>query len=123
MSSPSLASADLAPLVHKPGTSDEKDEGPRTNDTRRAADPWPLSAARLLLLATLIGAPWAYGAMVPWAWVTLGLIASLALFLWAVGTVQRGALTRVRSPLYVPLPVFVLSGVARSAAWAKLYAA
>ena len=116
MSSPSLASADLAPLVHKPGTSDEKDEGPRTNDTRRAADPWPLSAARVLLLATLIGAPWAYGAMVPWAWVALGLIASLALFLWALGAVQRGKLTLVWSPLYVPLALFFLLGVVQYAA-------
>src|SRR6266568_4430789 len=113
MSPTSIASADLAPLVHKPGT---KDEGPRTNDAVRAADPWPLSAARLLLIATLIGAPWAYGAMVPWAWVALGLIASLALFLWALGAVQRGKLTLVWSPLYVPLAIFFLLGVVQYAA-------
>src|SRR5437588_12283298 len=108
MSSPSIASADLAPLVHKPGT---KDEGPRTNDTLRAADPWALSAARLLLLATLIAAPWTYAAMVPWAWMALGLIASLALFLWALGTVQQGRLTLAWSPLYVPIALFFLLGV------------
>src|SRR5947199_2935701 len=113
MSSPSIASADLAALAQKQGT---KDEGPRTNDNVRAADPWALSTARVLLIATLIGAPWAYGAMVPWAWVALGLIASLALFLWALGTVQRGELTLVWSPLYVPIAMFFLLGLVQYAA-------
>src|SRR5256885_13757578 len=113
MSSPSIASPDLAPLVQKQGT---KDEGPRTNDAVRAADPLALSTARLLLIATLIGAPWAYAAMVTWAWVALGLIASLALFLWAVGTAQQGALRLIWSPLYVPIAMFFLLGVVQYAA-------
>src|SRR5439155_15724172 len=114
--SPSRSSAEIAPRVHKPVSSDHKDDAPITNETHCAADPWPLSAARLLLIATLIGAPWAYGAMVPWAWVALGLIASLALFLWAVGTVQRRELTLVWSPLYVPIALFFLLGVVQYAA-------
>src|SRR5438132_8988390 len=108
MSSPSIASADVT-LRQEAHVADRAEA-----TTRR--DPWALSAARLLLLATLIGAPWAYGAMVPWAWVALGLIASLALFLWAVGTVQRGELTLVWSPLYVPLALFFLLGVVQYAA-------
>src|SRR5438093_3541514 len=113
MSSPSIASPDLAARVHKQGT---KDEGPRTNDNVRGADPLALSTARLLLIATLIGVPWAYAAMVTWAWVALGLIASLALFLWALGTVRQGALRLVWSPLYVPIAMFFLLGVVQYAA-------
>ena len=44
--------------------------------------PYPLHIARILLVAALLGAPLAFGAVVPWAWVALGLVAALALFLW-----------------------------------------
>src|SRR5437667_11600897 len=117
MSSPSIASADLAALAQKQGT---KDRGPRTNDNVRDADPLALSTARVLLIATLIGAPWAYAAMVTWAWVALGLIGSLALFLWAVGTVQQDELRLGWSPLYVPIAMFFLLGLASYGARPKL---
>ena len=78
--------------------------------------PYPLHIARILLVATLLGAPLAFGAVVPWAWVALGLVAGLALFLWALGSVQQGALKLIWSPLYIPLALFFLLGVAQYAA-------
>ena len=78
--------------------------------------PFSLHLARILLVAVLLGAPLAFGAVVPWAWVALGLVAALTLFLWALGSVQQGALKLVWSPLYIPLALFFLLGVAQYAA-------
>ena len=75
--------------------------------------PYPLHIARLLLVAALVGAPWAFGAVVPWARMALGLVACLAVFLWAVGSVQQGALKLVWSPLYIPLAMFLILGLAQ----------
>ena len=78
--------------------------------------PYSLHIARILLVAALFGAPLAFGAVLPWAWVALGLVAALALFLWALGSVQQGTLKLVWSPLYIPLALFFLLGVAQYAA-------
>ncbi len=75
--------------------------------------PYSLHLARLLLVVALFGAPLAFGAVLPWAWAALGLVAALALFLWALGSVQQGALKLVWSPLYIPLALFFLLGVAQ----------
>jgi len=85
-----------------------------------AAEPVPLafSVARVLLVAALIGAPLAFGAVITGAWVALGLVASLALFLWATGSVWKGRLELVWSPLYIPLATFLLLGLAQY--WAQL---
>jgi O-antigen ligase len=78
--------------------------------------PYALRIARLLLVAALLGAPLAFGAVIPWAWAALGVAAGLALFLWALGSVQQGALKLIWSPLYIPLALFFLLGVAQYAA-------
>jgi O-antigen ligase len=78
--------------------------------------PYPFHIARILLVAALLGAPLAFGAVVPWAWAALGVVAGLALFLWALGSVQQGALKLIWSPLYIPLALFFLLGVAQYAA-------
>jgi len=78
--------------------------------------PYPLQVARILLVAALLGAPLAFGAVVPWAWVALGLVASVALFLWAQGSIRQGEVKLVWSPLYIPLAIFFLLGVAQYAA-------
>jgi len=85
-----------------------------------AAEPVPLafSVARVLLVVALIGAPLAFGAVVTWAWMALGLVASLALFLWATGSVWQGRLDLIWSPLYIPLAIFFLLGLAQY--WAQL---
>ena len=78
--------------------------------------PYALDIARILLVAALLAAPLAIGAVLPWAWAALSLVAALALFLWALGSVQQGALKLVWSPLYIPLGLFFLLGVAQYAA-------
>ena len=69
------------------------------------------SAARVLLLATLFAAPLTFGAVLPWAWASLGVLATLLLFLWAIGCVQKGTARIVWSPLYLPAGLFLLLGV------------
>ena len=76
-----------------------------------SSDPMAFSVARLLLVVTLIGAPWALGAVVTWAWVALGILASLLLFLWAISSVRQGALKLVWSPLYLSVALFFLLGL------------
>jgi len=76
----------------------------------------PISIARWLLMAVLVGAPWALGGVVPWAWAALGLGACLILFLWGLGSVQQGVLKLAWSPLYIPLAVFFLLGIVQYAA-------
>ena len=81
-------------------------------------DPLAFSVARVLLVVALIGAPLAFGAVITWAWMALGLAACLALFLWARGSVLRGRLEFIWSPLYIPLAMFLLLGLAQY--WARL---
>lgn len=65
----------------------------------------------VLLLATLMLAPLAFGAVQTWAWASLAVIAVLLLFLWGIGCVQEGAVRIFWSPLYVPAGLFLLLGV------------
>jgi len=78
--------------------------------------PYTLHLARILLVAALLGAPLAIGAVVPWAYTGLALAASLGLFLWALGCVRQGAVKLIWSPLYIPLAMFFVLGVAQYAA-------
>jgi len=75
------------------------------------AHPSAFSIARIVLVAALIGAPCAFGAVDPWAWMGVGLIACSALLLWAVGTVQQKALKLIWSSLYIPLVAVFLLGL------------
>jgi O-antigen ligase len=102
MSSSSLKSAEIVLRPH-----------PKVGEATGEADPLAFSIARILLIATLIGAPLAFGAVPTWAWVALGLVASIELFLWAVGSVQQGLMKLIWSPLYVPLAMFFLLGLAQ----------
>ncbi|PYU76261.1 MAG: hypothetical protein DMG49_01615, partial [Acidobacteria bacterium] len=90
----------------------------RQSELAAEPDPLAFSVARVLLVAALIGAPLAFGAVITGAWVALGLVASLALFLWATGSVWQGRLDLVWSPLYIPLAIFLLLGLAQY--WAQL---
>jgi O-antigen ligase len=56
--------------------------------------------------------------VIPVAWVALGLIACVALLLWALGSVQLGQIKPLWSPLYIPLGLFFLLAAAQS--WARL---
>jgi O-antigen ligase len=64
-------------------------------------------AARVLLLATLFGAPWAFGAVQPWGWGALVVLSVLALVLWAAGCAHGGALRVAWSPFYWPFLAFL----------------
>lgn len=75
------------------------------------AKPFTFGLARLVLVVTLLAAPFSFGAVVPWAKITLGLVASLALFLWGLASVQQGVIKFTWSPLYLPLALFFLLGV------------
>lgn len=75
------------------------------------ADPLAFSIARILLVTILIGAPWAFGAVDSSAWMSLGLVVCVILLLWAVGSVQQGALKFFWSPLYIPLALFLVFGL------------
>src|SRR5437867_84435 len=86
------------------------------NNPESSIDNCPLAIARWLLMAVLVGAPWALGGVVPWAWAALGLGACLILFLWGLGSVQQGVLQLAWSPLYIPLAVFILLGIVQYAA-------
>jgi O-antigen ligase len=65
------------------------------------------SAARWGLVATLLAAPLAFGAVEPSAWAAL-LIASFGLLLlWTIACVQQGAVEIHFSPLYLPAVFFL----------------
>ncbi|HUZ48003.1 MAG TPA: O-antigen ligase family protein [Terriglobia bacterium] len=68
------------------------------------------TAARWLLIATLLAAPLAFGAVEPWAWATLYVLAYLLLVMWAVGSIRQGTLKIAWSPLYLPAALFLLLG-------------
>ena len=68
------------------------------------------SSARILLVATLLAAPLAFGAVEPWAWAGLYVLSFLLLALWAIGCVRHGAIRIVWSPLYGPAALFLLLG-------------
>jgi O-antigen ligase len=75
------------------------------------SDPMAFGMARVSLAIALIGAPWAFGAVYAWGWVSLISIGCWALFLWALGSVQQKVLKFFWSPLYIPLALFVALGL------------
>ena len=82
---------------------------PRETAQTKAATRW-FSATRQLLVLTLVAAPLAFGAVEPWAWATLYVLAFLLLALWAIGSVRQGAMRIIWSPLYLPAALFILLG-------------
>ena len=86
-------------------------ESASPNGRGRRRSPFQV-VARVLFLATIFGAPWAFGAVQPWAWGALTIIALLLLVLWAAGCAQRGVLRLNWSTLYLPfLALLVLAAI------------
>ena len=56
-----------------------------------------------MLLATLMAAPLAFGAVQPWAWAAMSLAIVLLALAWAVGRARASSLTLLWSPLLIPL--------------------
>jgi len=76
----------------------------------------PSTVNRLLfavLLATLLAAPLAFGAVQPWAWATLGMVALLLVACWAIASVRQGVVRIVWSPLYTPALAILALGAAQ----------
>lgn len=69
------------------------------------------SVSRFLLVAALFVSPWLYGAVQPWAWGCLVLLAATLLFMWGLGCIQDGVLRLVWSPLYWPGVLFLTVGI------------
>lgn len=64
------------------------------------------SIARVGLVGTLLATPLAFGAVQPWAWGSLALLAVLLLLLWAAGQAQQGRVRIICSPLFLPAALF-----------------
>jgi hypothetical protein len=71
--------------------------------------PW-YALTRAALMATLLAAPLAFGAVQPWAWGALAVVAYLLLLLWSMESVRRGSVKLLWSPLYLPAGAFFLLG-------------
>ena len=71
------------------------------------------STAYRLLLAVLFAAPLAFGAVQPWAWATLGMVAMLLFAWWAVASVRQGVVRIVRPTFYVSLLAMLALGAAQ----------
>lgn len=81
--------------------------GSPQGDVRNLSSPLR-TLARVLLIASICGAPWAIGAVEPWGWGALMILCLLALILWAVGCAQRGVLRITWTPLYWPFLAFLV---------------
>ena len=84
--------------------------------TASRAVPLSFSIARAWLIATLLLAPLAFGAVQSWYWAALAVAAAFLLLLWAIGCVQQGAIRTHWSPLYIPAALFLVLGMVQYAA-------
>jgi O-antigen ligase len=73
----------------------------------------PIAVARGLLLAGLLAAPLALGAVVAWAWAGITLLAAALLILWGMEQIKQGQVRIVWSPLYGPVILFALGAAAQ----------
>lgn len=63
------------------------------------------------LLAILLAAPLAFGAVEPWAWAMMLVASFVLLMLWTLGSVRQGELRIYVSPLYLPAGLFLALGI------------
>ncbi|HEV2426208.1 MAG TPA: O-antigen ligase family protein [Terriglobia bacterium] len=73
-----------------------------------------------VLTGLLLAAPLAFGAVQPWAWGGMALIACLLSLWWLVKSIRQSAVTLVWSPLYLPGLLFLFLGMAQLAAHGTL---
>ncbi len=71
------------------------------------------ATARVILVSTLMLAPLSFGAVQPWAWAALGLVAVLVMLCWTIGCVRQQGLMLAWTPLYVPALLFLGLAVAQ----------
>jgi O-antigen ligase len=75
--------------------------------------PWSPAYAliRTSLIATLLAAPLAFGAVQEWAWGALAVVAFLLLLFWSIAGARQGGMRIFWSPLYLPAGLFFLLGM------------
>ena len=78
-----------------------------TETGRRAASPG-LPITRWALVAALMAAPLAFGAVQPWAWAALLIVSFGLLMSWTIGSVRHGEVRIHLSPLYLPALLFLV---------------
>ena len=66
---------------------------------------------RTSLIATLLAAPLAFGAVQEWAWGAMAVVAFLLLLFWSIAGARQGGLRILWSPLYLPAGLFFLLGM------------
>lgn len=81
---------------------------PTTTNAERRDNPALARAARAVLLALLLLAPLAFGAVEPWAWGAIGVAAALALLLWSAACLAQKSVTLAWSPVDIPVLLFWL---------------
>lgn len=69
------------------------------------------AVVRTFLIATLLAAPLAFGAVQAWAWGAEAVAAFLLLLLWSIAGARQGRVRILWSPLYLPAGFFFLLGV------------
>jgi len=79
----------------------------------------PITLASVLLIGGLLAAPLPLGAVLPWAWGALSVLAAVLLIFWGRKQVARGRVRFAWSPLYLPCVLFLL--VAAIQFYAGLY--
>jgi len=65
-----------------------------------------VTAGRALLAAGLLLTPLAFGAVEPWAWGTLAVVAAILLWFWTAACVGQRRFRLIWSPLYLPAAAF-----------------
>jgi O-antigen ligase len=80
----------------------------RTAALEDFAAPRSEALARTSLIAILLAAPLAFGAVQPWAWGALAVAAFSLFLIWSVAGARQGRLRIYWSPLYVPAALFFL---------------
>ncbi len=71
------------------------------------------TTARVILISSLVLAPLAFGAVQPWSWAVLALVAIMMMLCWAMGCVRQHGLVLAWTPLYVPALAFLGLAVAQ----------
>jgi len=66
---------------------------------------------RTSLIATLLAAPLAFGAVQAWAWGAMAAVAFLLLLFWSIASVHQDRIKILWSPLYVPAGFLFLLGM------------
>ena len=69
------------------------------------------AVVRTSLLATLLAAPLAFGAVQPWAWGAMAVAAFLLLLFLSFASARQGRIRILWSPLYIPVGFIFLLGM------------